>query len=450
MIDLKKEFESSSLTEWVDQLKKELKGDDFSKLSRYDEIEELTYSTYKHVDINIISQAPGNFPFTRGSDKTGNHWLNSFYIKVSDEKISNSKALEVLMKGCDQLIFDLTKKAETNWSILFNEIQFEYVHAQIKINTAEQFKTILNHFNSKIPKSISFSIDFLSLDDSENLFDLLVKHCKNDQIPFCLIDGFSLQQCGATTWQEIGFCIATGHEYLVRLMNNGMSIDEAAACVHFSVGIGSNYFYEIAKIRSLKQNWASIIKEYKPKHNCSHNCLISAQIGTMNKSLLDPYTNLLRQTTEAMSAISGSVNALTIQPCDSNSINGSSIFSERMALNISLILKEESYFSNVGDPLGGSYIVEDLTNKIGSKSWTFFQKLEEFGGISSNESMVFLRNEITLKANLRKSDVLNSEVTLIGINKFINPNPEQNKFDDTKHYLGMQTIIFERDLIAVK
>ena len=170
----------------------------------------------------------------------------------------------------------------------------------------------------------------------------------------------------------------------------------------------------------------------------------------MNKSLKDPHTNLLRQTTEAMSAIAAGIETIVVLPYDAESINGTSILAERMALNISLILKEESYFDAVIDPLGGSYALEDLTEQIGAKSWDLFQKLESLGGISSKKTIHYLRSEINTKSEIRKNQIANSHKTLIGINRFLNPLPEKNEFLIQDDYLGMSKIIFERDLIPVK
>jgi methylmalonyl-CoA mutase len=451
MIELKKDFNPSSLPEWIEQLKKELKGDDFNKLLREDELEEIKYPTFSHAESNSISvEAPGKFPFTRGSKTKNNDWNNGYLLKVTDEKAANSKALEILLKGCDSLFFDLQEKNEVNWEILLNGIELQYIQTDFRLTTITQFLSIQKHFQNNFPTTLKFSVDFLQLDHSEQLFNALSEEMRSVQRPFCLIDGYSIQQTGATTWQEIAFILATGHEYLVKLIEKGFTIDEAAACIHFSTGIGSTYFYEIAKIRALKKAWSLIIKNYNPIHACSYNCSITAIIGFMNKSLKDPHTNLLRQTTEAMSAIAAGIETIIVMPYDAESISGTSILAERMALNISLILKEESYFEAVIDPLGGSYALEDLTEQIGAKSWALFQKLESLGGISSEITIHYLTSEINTKSEIRKNQIANSHKTLIGINKFINPLPEKNEFKIQADYLGLTKIVFERDLIPVK
>lgn len=450
MIGLRSMFAPSTLEDWIVQLKKDLKGEGFDKLLRNDEVEEINYPTYHHAESNkIIAQIPGKFPFTRGLKTAKNDWDNGHLIRVEREILANQKALELLMKGCDLLIFDLRNCSSNDWQRLFQKIQFEFIKVQLIIESKEQFESLQSYFGNSFPTSIRFNIDFLENNDEE-LFHSLVNNSKKNQLPFCFVNGFSVQQCGATSWQEIAFCISTGHEYLVKLMQAGLTIDQAAACIHFSIGIGSNYFMEIAKIRALKHVWSSIIKEYSPIHSCTYNCSISAQIGFMNKSLIDPHTNLLRQTTETMSAATGGVESIIVHPYDSVSENGTTTLSERMALNISLILKEESYFDGVIDPLGGSYAIEDLTQKIGIKSWELFQQIEEKGGIVTSNAIEFFKNAVLEKAEIRKQEIISNKKTLIGINKYSNNAPVTNNFKSAPDYLGMQTLIFERELIAAK
>jgi methylmalonyl-CoA mutase len=450
MIGLKKEFASTSMESWIDQLKKDLKGVDFDKLLRKDALEDIEYSTFHHAESSKIeSQSPGYFPFTRGLKTKSNEWNNGFKINVTSAETANAKSLDVLMKGCDLLIFDFNNSS-FNWEILFKEIQFKHIKAQFTLRTKEQYLGLKEYFSDESPENIYFSFDYFHYSENVELFEILAEDFKSKQSPFLLIDGYSINQNGATTSQEIAFCISTAHEYIVQLMKKGYSIDQATACIHFSIGIGSNYFYEIAKIRALKQVWASVVKEYKPIHSCSYNCVITAQTGFINKSLADPYSNLLRQTTEAMSAISGGIESLVIQAYDAISEKGASILAERMALNISLILKEESYFDKVIDPLGGSYAIEDLTQKIAEKSWDLFQEIEGNGGIFNPNAKAILKNNISEKAALRLAQISSNEKILIGINKFQNPNPEKNHFVGTENYLGMSNLIFERELTVDK
>lgn len=448
MIGLKTEFKSSSLAEWKDQLLKDLNGDDFSKLIKSNEIEEIEIPSFHHAESKkIIEQSPGKFPYTRSFSTSYNDWKNGFIIETKDASTANKKALDVLMKGCDHLIFTIDEKVEIDWKKLFNEIQFDYITANIAIRKLSHLKSLLAYFENTLPVSMNLDIDFIdSKNKSEENIEF-IESLKGKSISFTKIDGYSVQQCGANTWQEIGFCLSTAHECFVNLLESGFTFEEAQKSIHFTIGIGSDFFYEIAKIRALRQTWSSILAEYDTVKNTSYSCKITAVIGFMNKSLADPYTNLLRQTTETLSAASGGADTIIVEPFDRLTDNGSKVFSERMALNVSLILKAESYISSVLDPMGGSYMIEELTMLIAEKAWNFFQHIEKIGGIKSPEAIEFMKNEISKKATQRLEEIQNNKRTLIGVNKFNNPITIDQQFLAPDNYLGMQKIIFERDLI---
>ena len=182
MIGLKNEFKSSSLEDWIVQLKKDLKGEDFSVLLRNDKIEEIEYATFQHQESAHFSpQAPGLFPFTRGLNTNSNNWSNGFIIQVISEKESNTKALEVLMKGCDLLVFDLTTKQDINFEVLFNGIQFEYIKTQIKLADSNQLNGLKAYFKNTIPATISFNQDSFDITDDSKLFSELVYELKENQ-----------------------------------------------------------------------------------------------------------------------------------------------------------------------------------------------------------------------------------------------------------------------------
>lgn len=445
MIELKKAFEIPSFEQWEERLKKDLSEEDFGKLQTIDTIEEITLSSFAHTDNSIKNDLqPGQFPFTRGLKTNSNNWSNGYYLRVENESNDNQKLLQILMKGCDLILLDLSNKQEINFNSLLNNIGLEFISTQIILESTGQWESLLTYFQGEIPTNVLINVDPITMDS--HLFDTIAKHLHVKQSAVFSINGFRLLGCGANAYQEVGFAVSTGHELIYRLMNNGLNIDQAAACIHFSIGIGSNYFVEIAKFRALKTLWSQIIESYKPVHNCSYNCRITAHTIAINKSLEDPYTNLLRQTTEGMSAICGGIDGLVIYPYDLNSTNGVSALAQRMALNISLILKEESYLDAVIDPLGGSYTIEKITEEINHKAWELFKKIESFGGMASIPSESYFQEIVNETAQKRISLYEKNEKMLIGINKYPNPTKETNSYSENKSYLGIPELIIEREL----
>jgi methylmalonyl-CoA mutase len=340
------------------------------------------------------------------------------------------------MKGCDFIHFISTQA--TNWQQTLEGIGLAYIHTTFSLADPNELKILMTLLGKENIHHCSFS--FTKNDLTNNQIKDLIK---DSQIPIIQIDGFSFNQCGANTIQELAFISAQAHSSLVQLLELGLSIDEAAACIHFRLGVGSNYLVEIAKFRAVKLLWANILKHYQPIHNCSYNCQITAEIGWVNKSLKDPNTNLLRQTTEAMSAILGGIDRLIIHPYDSCSENGSSAFTQRMALNISNLLQDESYFSAVADPLGGSYAIEALTEEMSVQSWNLFKQMD---ALTEETQKLKWKELVEAKAKQRIEVIKNSKSILIGINKFMNPTEEFSNWAKALTFENMNFLRLETEI----
>lgn len=437
------DFKKGNKEDWEAQLISDLKGSDPSLLQVDDPIEAIQFSTFYHAEDLIESNdALGVYPFTRGMPAEDNAWKNGILITIDHESRANSKALEALNNGADLLIFKSSLK-ETNWAQVLHSIELEYIETHFVVQTKEEYAALRAQLGST-GSTVHFSIDFIQQEWPQDFFESVAKDFQTTQVPFCVVNGYKLQQCGANTSQEIAFSLACGHEYLVRLMELGFTIDEAAACISFKIGVGAKYVLEIGKFRALRHGWSKIVEAYSPIHACSYNCRITAVIGHLNKSLADPYTNLLRQTTEAMSALASAVDGIVVLPYDLFSKNGSSSLAERMALNISSILKEESFLDKVIDPLGGSYSLEVLTKKIGTKAWIYFQELERHGGILTNDAQKFLSTEIEICRTTRLRLLQNGKDILIGVNKFPDPKSNSNEWTELPSYFGLNYLILEQ------
>ncbi len=437
------EFPKTSKEKWEEVLIKELKGVDFSNLFRKDEIEDLNYSTYTHSsEVSFLSETPASSSFTRGNKTDNNDWLIAKNIHVIDEKESNKLALSELLNGNNALVFDLVKK-DLNLDQLFHEIQFQYIETHFIIRFKSQIQLLNTYFDQAANAPIYYRIDFLNdLNFSE--LKSISSEMKGKSIPFTFVNAFAIEQTGATIIQQIAFALATGHEYLVQLIENGYSVQEAEKSIHFSFGFGNIYFYEISKIRAFRKLWHTIVSNYDTTVKLS--AFIFGEIGFVNKSLKDPYTNLLRQTTEAMSAVAGGINTLSIHPYNSNSNEGETVLAARMASNISLILKDESYFDKVIDPIGGSYSIESITEQIAQKAWSYFQELDALGGITTENVKNKFAFDIQTKVELKKEKVKSGKNVLIGINKFSNPQTETATWKKQEAYFGINQLILERDI----
>ena len=430
------EFPQVSEEQWKSQLLKELKGD-ASKLTNFDEIEEISYSTYHHPENFSVSNAVANkLSIQRGFLKLDNSWLNGVEILIQDEKSANEEALKVLMSGANFLRF--ISKGKTNWNQVLENIGIEYIHTTFCLSNVDELNDLFSLLGDEKLKNCSFSFQSEALKNAD-----WTEKFHSFAIPLIEIDGFSINQCGANAIQELAYVSEKAHASLVDLLNLGFTVDEASAFIHFKMGIGSNYLVEVAKFRALKILWANILKPYNPLHHCSYNCQITAQSGWVNKSLKDPYTNLLRQTTEGMSAVLGGVDRLIIQPYDTCSTEGKSDFSQRMALNISNLLNDESFFNAVCDPLGGSYAIEDLTKTLTEKAWDLLNKLDK---MESNEMDKYWKTSIESKAQQRIRLLKEGEKLLIGVNKYLNPHPHNMEWSQPSTFMNMSYVRLETEV----
>jgi methylmalonyl-CoA mutase len=415
MNDFQLDFTETNTDTWKAKILKELK-EDAAKIEFTDKIEEIS------LDITKTSEKDFNSEVINDS----NNWNASAFIEVDDEKSANKLALNNLNQGYNELIFNL-KSTEIDWITLLNDIEVEYIHTRIQFTNTTQLSSFLSSSYFAKIQYFSFEIDPLS-----SVFETLeneIKSLTSNRV--VSINGFDFQQIGATTWQEIGVILSTGHE----LLNRGFLPNQLC----LSIGIGSNYFLEIAKIRALRYLWGQITAAYGSKSSIE----IVAHIGWSNKSLKDQHTNLLRQTTEAMSAAAGGSDSIVVHPYDQNSTDGSSDFAYRMAANISNLLKEESYFDKVHDPLKGSHIIENLTELISSKAWTYFLELDAFKSLNAADKILKIKSDISLKRTQRVNLFNEKQIKLIGINLFntTNPNPQDWKKDLS--YLAIPYLIYE-------
>jgi methylmalonyl-CoA mutase len=205
---------------------------------------------------------------------------------------------------------------------------------------------------------------------------------------------------GADTVQELAFGISTGSEYLTQLTDRGLSADFAASKMRFSFGIGSNYFMEIAKLRAARLLWSVVQKGFRIPEGESIKMDIHCVTSEKNKSENEPDMNMLRTQTEAMSAILGGTDSLTVEPFD-KTFRHPDEFSERIARNQQLILKEEAYFDKVADPAGGSYYIENLTSLIADKAWRLFLEIEDQGGFLSSLNSGFIMKKLSEAGNIQ-------------------------------------------------
>lgn len=233
-----------------------------------------------------------------------------------------------------------------------------------------------------------------------------------------LIQGHPYNDGGASATQELAFALATGVEYIRELQSRDLTIDEIAPRVRMAVSLGSNFFMEMAKLRAGRVLWAKIIKEFGGSET-SQKLFIHARTSRWNKTLYDPYVNMLRTTTEAFSGVVGGCNSMHVGAFD-EVIRTPDNFSRRIARNTHTILREECNLLTTVDPAGGSWYVETLTDSIAKKSWELFREVEKRGGMFKALQSGFPQQQLNTVATKRQDAYARRKDVFVGINMYAN------------------------------
>jgi methylmalonyl-CoA mutase len=437
MNDLFSVFSTSSKEEWISILEKELKGASIDTLMKTNRVEEIAYPSFVHAsDQKLHHSDPGSFPFTRGYNQSGNDWQIANTFLIGDLKATNVEICKALMTGTSHLILQAQTENEIDFSTLLKTVSLPHIETTFCAKSIKQVESFIQYANQA---QVS-----ISLENQEQLVQQLCSFVAPNTKVFH-VDASSVQQAGANTWQEIAFALAQGHEYLVLQLEAGIAAEQAVNSIHFTFGIGNKFYFELSKFRAFRTCWANIVNAYIS--NATLSTQLTAKSSFMHTSLKDPYTNLLRQTTEAMSAVLGGVSSLNVMPYDWYSTGSNLDFSRRMATNISLLLKEESYLNVVADPAGGSYALELLHEQIAERAWELFKSLEASGGIQHEKAIAMLKKQITDTANIRLEEVRDKREKLIGITIFPNPIPNDNQWKAIPAcWQDLKPLIIEQEL----
>ncbi len=223
---------------------------------------------------------------------------------------------------------------------------------------------------------------------------------------------------GASSVQEIGVLLATGLTYLCALGERGIGIDEAAGQIRFTLSIGPDFFMEIAKLRAIRPLWARIVRELGGSEAASV-LRAHARTGLYNKTRHDPYVNMLRTTTEALSGVIGGVDSLAVGTFD-ECLGLPDEFSRRIARNTQVILQEECELTAVIDPGGGAWFIESLTGEVSRKSWDFFREIEKQGGIAKSLETGFVQEQIAAVRKEAEQMLAQRRRSLVGTNQYPN------------------------------
>lgn len=438
------EFPPVSTEEWMENVTADLKGVPFEKklVWRTKEGFELMpfYREEDIKDLPLLGTLPGEYPYVRGT-KTHNIWLVRQEIIVRDhlsqinEKIKNLMEHGVTAVGLhfedDQVSAAAVQEVLEGIDLSKLEVNF-YSCVRHVVRMAE---AVVEAFDKMgvAPESVQGSINYNPFRRlmirgerwtpwKETGVELLKAVAPLKNFTCFTVQSIDFVNAGAYIYQELGYALAAGAEILSTFSKeSGCSVAEVAKRTRFDMGVGSNYFIEMAKFRAVRWLWAMIVKANDgnaPEE--SLKATVHVENSMWNKTVYDSYVNLLRTQTETMSAAIAGVHSMTVVPFDVAYEEEYSDFGERIARNQQLLLLEESHFDKVVDPAGGSYYVEHLTDAIGKQAWKLFLEVEEQGGFYALANEGVIQEKINASNDERHKAVATRRENLLGTNIFPN------------------------------
>ena len=435
------DFPGVSTEAWMEKITADLKGADFEKKLVWKTNEGFKVKPfYRQEDLEGLKTTeglPGQFPYVRGTKKDDNTWYVRQEIKVECAKEANAKALDILNKGVDSLGFSLKKKdlcpeyIETLLEGICAEcVELNFSTCQgatvLLANLLVEYFTKKGYDLANLKGSVNYDPMGKMLSKGKDVSNYIATAKELVAVMAALpkyrcisVNAIELNNAGSYIAQELGYALAWGNEYLNALIEAGVSVDDAAKKIKFNFGISSNYFLEIAKFRAARMLWANIVKEYAPACDCSCKMLAHAETSTFNLTLFDAHVNMLRTQTEAMSAALAGVNSITVSPYD-KAYQTPDDFSERIARNQQLLLKEECHFDKVVDPSAGSYFIENLTVSIAQQAWNLFLQVEEEGGMMEAIKAGKVQEAVNASNKARHEAVAKRREILLGTNQYPN------------------------------
>ena len=419
------DFKSVSSKEWKQKIQVDLKGADYNDTLIWQTNEGIGVKPYYHAD-----------EFNKGFTTISNPktWSICQSIFVHDTQLSNKKAIDALARGAESIKFiiqnnntsidELLQNIDLNTITLFFEIQFLDPEFSKKISKLKSKAGLF--ISTDIIGNLSRSGNWYSSLKADHLhFDSIVQEARAFSIDVSLH-----QNAGATIVQQLAYALAHTNEYFNHFKDTSVKINE----VIFNISIGTNYFFEIAKIRALRLLFNTLISEY----NIKANCHIIATPTKRNKTIYDYNTNMLRTTTECMSAIFGGANTICNLAYD-GIYHKDNEFGERIARNQLLVLKHESYFDFVNNVSEGTYYIESLTNQLAEKALILFKDIEAPGGFLSQLKAGTIQRKIKESALKEQKHFDNGELVLIGTNKY--PNAEDKMKNNLELFPFVKTHI---------
>ncbi|MEH6618525.1 methylmalonyl-CoA mutase subunit beta [Maribacter arcticus] len=404
-------FREVSAKEWKQKIQYDLKGKDYNEEVVWDSPEGIKVKPFYHAD-DIENLNVESLPSTP--------WRIGQSIYAGNAIMANEKAHKLIKKGAEVLHFVIATETVDVVKLLNNiDLNTTGISFDMQFMSKNFIKKIVELVSNS--NNVYFQTDPIGhLARSGNWYDSLTSDFAvfNELLDLNVenlvsVDFKLYDNAGADISQQLAYALAHANEYLNVLHENGNL--QKLKSIEFKVSVGGNYFFEIAKLKALRKLWKVLIEAYE----ISPRCHISTIPSKRNKTIFDFNVNMLRTTTECMSAVLGGSDTVYNLPYDSI-YKKDNDFANRIALNQLVLMKEESYFDKVENPAEGSYYIETITNQLAEKALILFKSIEKEGGFLKQLKNHSIQNRIADSAKKQQEKFNDKKTVLVGTNAYQN------------------------------
>jgi methylmalonyl-CoA mutase len=417
------EFPKVSHQEWQEKIITDLRGKELESLNKTTQDEIVIQPHYS-------SKTGPNKGFQRfvhesvKSSYTRESWYINQEFNCRKPIEANTRILQALDAGVDSI--KISVPSEIKFGVLFKDVLPEHIEIRFKNATTD---LIYNYFQWAQDKGYdttkfegTFEVFYHRIESLDERIELAEKVLEYfPKMSMLNVNGDYFFNQGSTNIQQLAISLSLANELLEELVDNDIPAQKAANLISFSLATGSDFFSEIAKYRAFKALWKIVLKEYGIEN---HATKVQGITSTWTQTVLDLNNNMLRSSTQALSAVLGGCQTVTVTPFDA-SVRWANNFSDRMARNTQIILRDEAFAGKVMDVASGSYFIENLTVEIAEKTWKLFLEIEDFGGFKENMDNGTITKWIKESREKAWEKAKSGETTVLGVNKY--PNAMEDK-----------------------
>ncbi len=412
------EFAPTTTQDWEEVIRKDLKGADYARKLLWQTGEGFSAKPYyRSEDTAGLKQpnaAPGDFPYMRSTRSTPG-WMIREEVVADGLDEANRAALSAAAAGAEEIAFSKVRVAnESDLELLLTNL--EEVPLQFE-DADEPFLRLLLERLSGRQHGAMISTGSDPASNFEFAAEIVTSQPPSLR-PFT-IHGETFEQSGANAVEEVGFTLAAAIDFMAEMQQHGLSADRVANSISFSFAIGASFFIQIAKFRAFRMLWSQVVESFGGSRDRA-KARIHASTSNWNKTIFDPHVNVLRATTEAMSAVIGGADSISIVPFDACHKTPDAA-SQRLARNTQLILRHEAQLARVADPGGGSYFLEVITDSVAHRSWELMREVERSGGFRKASEAGMIAQRLEASRTEREQAAASRRSILTGTNRYADP-----------------------------